>query len=225
MRNRGRIKRKEDILTERDNLTKEQAEKFCHLSPVEITCKDCDKKFWWYEGTLRCSKCTIQNKNNYYEKNPDAFRLVDMVLTNAKAQVIFKFSRGAVLKEWLLSNTKLKEHKIRNSSQIIYRLDEALKKGYNGFKYICYWVMKEDDYTKDEAIKLINRRSKILGVKKDTAYTPEKIEQVLAIFKEEGLGKDIAEKYKVSRSIVNHIKSGRIYGKITGKEYQRRYKK
>lgn len=205
----------------RDNATLKSIEDNCEkhkgLIVEDIKCKDCGKEFKWYKSTLRCSPCQTIYRRKWYLKK-DNYLETPMVIINSKGLVIGEANRPLEIREWFLKNTEIKKHKLKGITGIRYALNRDVIT-----KFICYWIMYKKDYTFEKSVEYINKRSILLGVKKEIIRDKETFEKVIAIFNETGLQKDIAIKYKLSRPMVNKIKTGEKYSDITGKEYKRTY--
>lgn len=216
-----RLKNKANILKERDNIDPNLLDSYCRLKVVDITCVDCDKKFKWYAGTQRCSTCALEHRNRISYTLQEG---TPMVIVNSKGLIIGEGYRTREIIKWFELNTKIEKSKFDNVKSLRYRLNENKANGILGFKLICYWIMYKEDYTFENAVKLINRRNKNLGKHQENrAYTEEDKQQILAIYNAKGLSKDIAKKFGVSRCNVAHIKTGRSHSFVTGKKYEITY--
>lgn len=193
-----------------------------NLFLVDVKCIDCGKDFKWYLDTKRCSVCkTLYSRTRYVKK--DNYPLTPMVIVNSKGCVIGEVNRPSQIKKWFLNNTKIKKERLEGCNGLRYALKKAKKEGNLGVKYICYWIMYKNDYTLSNVISLINKVSKNKGKIKPRAKSDEVITKILNVFNEEGLHKDIAKKYNVSRSWVARIKTGNIHSSVTGKQYEKTY--
>ena len=194
---------------------------------VDVKCIDCSLEFKGFEETLRCKECNrlVRNKRETAKnrlKGVQETKSVPMVVVNSKGLIIGETKKPINLREWFMINTKYSEKMLHNKTYSYNYLDSVKKQGRLGHKFLCYWLMYKEDYTLENAVKVINYRPVIEYLPKPVPQ--EKAIQVVNVFKELGLYKDIAKKYGMSKESVSHIKTGYQYSGVTGKVYKRRYK-